>query len=71
MKARICECCKLTFSDVNKEMLYSLDITEAEGYVANNAAEKKLLLSLEDVCDVCTAKLRAAIQFILKGAKQK
>jgi hypothetical protein len=69
MKARICECCKVTVPDNDKkQMLYAFDISEAEDYTATTTAEKKLLFSIDDVCSACTAKLKAAIEFILKGA---
>jgi hypothetical protein len=72
VKARICECCKKTINETTPtEMAYIIEICESEGFVADTAAEKKLLLSLDDVCSACTAKVKAAIQFILKGAKEK
>lgn len=72
MKARICEVCKRTVEEHPKgEMLYEIYIAEAEDYECATAAEKKLLFNLDDVCSGCTAKVKTAIQFIVKGSKKK
>ncbi len=72
MKARVCEICERTIIEpTKKEMLYEIYISEAEDFECSTAAEKKLLFSLDDVCLACTAKVKAAIEIIVKGAKKK
>lgn len=70
-KARICEICKKLIDEAKMtEMSYSLDICESEGFHAETPAEKKLILSLDDICPVCTGELILAIHK-LKREKRK
>jgi hypothetical protein len=67
-KARVCEICKRVVLEYpTAEMLYEIYIAESDDYECDTAAERNLLLRLEDVCPDCTAKVKSAIQFIRTG----
>lgn len=74
MKAVICEFCKTVIpEDDQVSMVYGIHIYAADddGFQAETRKEKALLLEVDHACMDCTAKVKAAIEFIRKGAKKK
>jgi len=63
MKAAICEFCDAVVREFEPDgMMYTLEVTPADGYAAESGKEQALLFSADHACMSCTSQIVSALR---------